>query len=184
MQTNFEDAVRKYAEEQKKSAAENPVDLDERKTWWQQQVSQLFDEIHDWLKQLIKSETVGFSKENVSLTEETLGRYEIESCVISLQQQKLTFKPVGSVIVGGFGRVDVDGPNGSVMLILCAPDNNGPPEQRRNNAQWFISHPKQRTNLRQFTKEAFEQLFADLFGINGSIRCFSISRKGLSRTRF
>jgi hypothetical protein len=163
MPTNFEDLVRQYADK-KKSAAES-VDWEERKEWWKGRVSLLFDEILNWLKNLVESGTIEFTRGNVSLTEEALGPYEVESCTIILQQEKLTFKPVGSVIIGGFGRIDVDGPNGHVMLILCTPDNNVPPNERRNKAEWFISHPKQRTNLRPFTKEAFEQLFADLFGI-------------------
>jgi len=163
MPTKFEDSVRQYAD-QKKSVAES-VDWKERKEWWQNRVSLLFDEIYDWLKNLIESGTIEFARANVPLKEEALGAYEVESCTVCLQQQKLTFKPVGSIIIGGFGRIDVDGPNGHVMLILCNPDNNTPPNQLRNNATWFISHPKQRTNLRPFTKEAFEQLFADLFGI-------------------
>jgi hypothetical protein len=162
----FEELVRHYADKNK-STTESSVDWQERKTWWQQRVSQLFDEIDGWLKPLIESNTVTFSKKNVSLTEEALGNYEIESCTIGLQQQKLTFKPLGSVIIGGFGRIDVDGPNGSVMLILCTPEKDVPRDQVRDKATWFISHPKKRTDLGPFTKEAFEQLFADLFGIEG-----------------
>jgi hypothetical protein len=166
MPTKFEELVRQYAD-QKKSAAENSVDWEERKKWWQERVSHLFSKIDSWLRPLIDNNIVKFSKENISLTEETLGQYEVESCTISLQQQNLRLKPKASVIIGGFGRIDVDGPNGSAMLILCTPDDNIPRDQLRNRADWFISHPKQRRNLRPLTKEAFEQLFADLFGIDG-----------------
>jgi hypothetical protein len=72
-----------------------------------------------------------------------------------------------SVIIGGFGRIDVGGPNGSAMLVLCPPDDNIPREQHRDRAEWFISHPLRRTILRPLTQATFEQLFADLFGIVG-----------------
>jgi hypothetical protein len=164
MPTTFEELVRQYAD-QKQSAAENPVDWDEQKKWWQERVSLLFSEISGWLNPLISSNIVTFSKANISLTEELLGQYEIESCTIRLKQQTLRFIPKASMIIGGFGRIDVDGPNGSAMLVLYTQDDTIPRDKRRDRAEWFISHPQHRTTLRPLTKAAFEQLFTDLFGI-------------------
>ena len=144
MPTKFEELVRHYADKNK-SAAESPVDWEERKTWWQQRVSQLFDQIYGWLKPLIDSDTITFSKQHVPLTEEALGTYEVESCTIGLQKQKLTFKPLGSVIIGGFGRIDVDGPNGNVMLILSTPDKDIPREQLRDKSN-MVHFPSKETH--------------------------------------
>lgn len=108
-----------------------------------------------------------FTRPMVSRAEETLGTYDVPSGLIQLGQEKLRLLPVASVIVGGFGRVDIDGPNGSVMFILSAPDQNVPRDQLRSSSAWFVSHPKQRRELRRLTKETFEQVFADLFGIVG-----------------
>jgi len=165
--SKFEEQVKKHVESLKKLGTENAADWDERRRWWQQKVTQLLDIIDKWLGPLIQDKTVTFTRSTDSITEEALGEYEVQSGLVQLGTKQLHLRPVASVIIGGFGRIDVDGPNGSVMFILSAPDPHAPRHLLRDSAAWFISHPKQRRELRPLTKETFEQLFTDLFGIDG-----------------
>jgi len=163
--STFEKTVQRYAAEQQKR--ENAVNWAERKTWWQGKVTELLTQIEGWLDPLIKSKSVNFIRSTISINEESLGSYEVESGVIQLGRAMLRVKPVGSVIIGGFGRVDVEGPREAVMLILCTPEIAVPDEHRRENAKWYISRPNLRRELRPLTQANFEQIFTDLFGIEG-----------------
>lgn len=163
----FEDLVKRYADETPQRIASEAVGWEERKVWWQGKVVALLDEIEVWLAPLIQSGAIVFNRLPVKLNEETLGSYEIESAKIQLGGQTLQFRPVGSVIVGAFGRIDVVGPVGEVMLVLCPPDETATGDQRRASSVWFISHPQRRSALMPLNRGSFEQLFTDLFGIDG-----------------
>jgi len=179
--SEFEDLVRKYAERQKQIADGNTVDWENRRRWWQARASQLFDQIGEWLAPLIQAGSVSFERPKVPLHEDDLGAYEIESGIIRLGPDKIVLKPVGSVIVGGFGRIDVEGPNTRAMLLLTFVDPTIPPTERRAKASWFVVYPllsnfnlnvtsqrlrPQRRELRPLTKEVFQELFTAAFGIS------------------
>ena len=174
--SKFQEVVQRHVNEQKKRESENVVDWDERKRWWQLRVSKLLDQVDEWLAPLISSNTIIFTRPTIACTEETLGTYSIESGLIQLGRDSLKLKPVASVILGGFGRVDVDGPNGRAMFILSSKDSDIPRDQLhdrtkrdqlRDSTEWFISHPSERTKLRPLTQDSFENLFSDLLGIDG-----------------
>ncbi|MGO8955196.1 MAG: hypothetical protein ACLPWS_10355 [Rhodomicrobium sp.] len=160
--SNFEELVRQRAKQQKS----NGVDWEERKNWWQVRMRLLLDEVEQWLDPLIKDQTIEFTRLNIPRSEDLLGVYQIASGLIKLGNEKLELQPVGSVIVGGFGRVDAKGPNGTAMLLLCAPDPSIAKDKLRDSAEWFIATPQRPTQLQPLTKDNFEQTFADLFGLD------------------
>ncbi len=169
----FEDVVREYAEQQQKEQADAPTLRQARLSWWQEHVGKLLDEVERWLSPLIKSGSVKFERGTVNLEEENIGRYEIVSGVIKLGPKSLTLNPLGTIIVGAYGRVDVTGPSGTAMLLLLGPGGLAAPEEQKAHARWFISHPmwsaqlprSERHKLRPLTQETFQDLFTSLFGI-------------------
>jgi len=171
VKSTFEDLVRQRAAELKQQADSNRVDWNERKVWWVSKVEQLLDTVQrDWLRKLIDSGTLQFTKRNIRCSEEVLGEYEIACAKISLGGQELELQPKATVIVGGFGRIDAKGPNGSVMLLLCAPDTKAvAPDKLRDSAEWYVTGRgligSVISPLQPLNKASFEQLFADLFGI-------------------
>jgi hypothetical protein len=170
----FEKLVQQFAERQQKVNAEDTVDWEEMKHWWVQTVHGLFNQIDGWLHSLIQSGSVKSTRKTTKLIEEDLGAYDIESLEIQLASRKLTFEPVGTMLIGAFGRIEVSGPNGKAVLLLLNPDDKIPPKDRRAHVSWFITHPapnfrpstRTRPELRPLTQDSFQQLFTDLFGIN------------------
>jgi len=57
-----------------------------------------------------------------TITEESLGTYDAPGLMVQIGTGRVTFTPIGSVVIGGYGRVDVDGPRGSVKLIAVDAD--------------------------------------------------------------
>jgi hypothetical protein len=160
--SSFEELVRQHAKQQKG----NLIDWEERKRWWQKRMKSLLNEIEQWLDPLIKDKTIEFTRPKVRRSEDLLGAYQIESGLIKLGNEKLELQPIGSVIVGGFGRVDAKGPNRTAMLLLCAPDPAIAKDKLRDSAEWFMANPQKPTQLEPLTKDNFEQTFADLFGLD------------------
>lgn len=166
MTNDFESSVKRYIEEIKAQDSKNTVDWDERRTWWQNKVIDLFHQFQTWLQPLIDSGTLQLDISSMKLTEEMLGTYDVQIASIVLGAENLKFTPVGSIIIGGFGRIDVEGPNGLAMLILTSDVSTGTSQERRNPSQWYIAHPRDPRNLLLLTQESFQQIFSDLFGIS------------------
>ena len=171
---DFEKLVQRFAERQQKDDAENVVDWNEMKRWWVGTVHGLFDQIDGWLHSLIQSGSVQSIRKTTQLTEEDLGRYDVESLELVLASRKLTFEPIGTMLIGAFGRIEVSGPNGKAVLLLLNTDSKVPHKEKRAHVAWFIAHPapnlrslpKTRPELRSLTQDSFQQLFTDLFGID------------------
>ena len=159
----FEQMVRKHAIERANSS--KSIDWDGTRTRWVSRVSDLLNKIEAWLKPLIDSQTIEFTRKIVTLKEQALGEYEVESCVIQLGDEKLTLNPIGAIILSAYGRIDMDGPNGSVMLLLADPEMDLPMDQREKAPIWYVSHPKYRSQVERLTPDVFERVFADLFAI-------------------
>jgi hypothetical protein len=94
--------------EQKKTS--QSVDWSKRREKWLKELNELFKFIREALL------NAKFPQDHITTTthtlrEETLGQYEAPGLVVRLPAGgSVTFTPVGSVIIGGYGRVDVTGP--------------------------------------------------------------------------
>jgi hypothetical protein len=163
--TNFDEIVKKHAESLAKIEYENEARTDQRKQWWQDRVVSLIDEIGNWLDVLITANVIKLTRPYVSISEEKLGTYDIQSGLVQLGKEKLIFRPVGTMIQGGVGRIDVEGSSGKAMLILRHSNEKVPSDDFRTSSTWFVTNSSDRSKLTPFTREAFETLFVDLMGI-------------------
>ncbi len=176
---DFEKLVQQFAEAEAASA----VNWDEIRDRWIQQVRELFDQIEVWLSPLIVGGTVQVSRPPRILMEEDLGTYTVQSLLLQLASRKLVLEPIGTMLIGAFGRIEATGPNGTAVLLLLNTDKTLPPQDRWQSVSWFISYPSSqflprprpiggqslppisRSESRPLTQDSFQQLFADLFGI-------------------
>lgn len=54
----------------------------------------------------------------VWISEEQTGKYEAPQIEISVGQASVKLKPIGTFLIGAFGRVDMEGPRGICRLML------------------------------------------------------------------
>jgi hypothetical protein len=62
----------------------------------------------------------------MELNEENIGIYRARSLVIKIGRQEVDFKPVGTLLIGMKGRVDIYGPAGVARLVLVNSKADGP----------------------------------------------------------
>lgn len=157
---NFEDLVRNRV----RTGGEQ-FDWEPRKAWWVSSVEGLMNDIRVWLAPLAQEQLIRFDVQPVDITEERLGHYRTVKGVVTLDGMSLSLSPAGTLIIGGYGRIDVDGPNGTAMLILAdegaKPDIERPWEQ----AKWYVTRPVSRSQLAAVNEASFKQLLADLYGL-------------------
>lgn len=162
--STLESLVRRHAE-QLQLESQDGVDWAERTRWWQTKVNELLEDIQRWLNPLIAIGLVKFEKARLFLTEQYLGTYEVDVAIVSIQTERLEIKPVATIILGGYGRVDISGPRGKVLLILADADVQAGSSTSRESAVWYLTALRNRRSMERLDQAKFEKVFADLFGI-------------------
>lgn len=155
--------MRQNAELLRKRDEENPVDWGARRTWWVGKVEKLYDEASQWLSPLLMAGEIAFEFEQLELAEEYVGKYTARKLTIASGLRKFSMTPVATVIVGGSGLIDVDGPKGRAKLVLATPDE-APAESYLETAVWHVTAPNHQIALKRLTEEEFLILFAELMG--------------------
>lgn len=162
--------LKKFIESQnEKAKAASSVDWGKRKEKWLDSLKEVFAQISEWLQQ------AGLSQESIvsgsrELNEETLGRYDAPTLSVNLPgETTIDFIPVGSVIIGGYGRVDVTARRGLQKLYLIAVDldeKSRAPETRSYEREWVwrIFEPGNPRKSIEFDQKGLTELLTRLSG--------------------
>lgn len=118
-------------QKEKARTAQNPLDWRVRKEKWLAELEKLLTAIETWLLAagVRTDEMQRFSQE---INEETLGRYTANGLRVRIGAAVVTFRPIGSVLIGAYGRIDVTSDLPStprVKLIADVIDVGNPYEQ-------------------------------------------------------
>jgi hypothetical protein len=85
---------------------------------WKRYLKLLYDKITDWMQDYISKGIVRLNFKDKKIYEEFAGEYDIQALDLSLSGKTISFDPIGTLLVGAKGRVDVNGKNGKVTLVL------------------------------------------------------------------
>ena len=114
---------KEYLEVRKKNDTvkeEKKVDWQSRKIKWLSSVENLYETVDNIIVKNFKESgfKVTANKEKIRLYEEYIGSYEIDNYIIEANNILIKFFPVGTIIIGAFGRVNMLLPNDTVKLVL------------------------------------------------------------------
>ena len=109
----FEEFLKKKKKENGKK-----IDWDNRKKLWLKSLEILFNDIDKWLSPHIKKGEVEILKSTITIREEHIGEYETQKIQINIGNGFIYVKPVGTIVLGAYGRVDLYGTKGDRILIL------------------------------------------------------------------
>ncbi len=116
-----------------KSYVDAEIDWDQRRQVWKLAVEDLFTKIEsDWLNDY--QDDIEISNNTLTISEPGLGTFVIGDLSLQIGNLKYYFKPIGSNIIGGQGRIDVFGPRRKALLIKVKLDSE----------EWRIVQPHKR----------------------------------------
>ncbi len=126
------------------------VQREERKERFIKEVQGLFGQIKGWLHELAKDGPVFYRERPISIYEEGIGEYQISEMLVDVADRLVIFKPIGTMVYGAFGRVDILGFS-QVYLIM------------REWGKWQLSHREYisggvKPSLTHLTEEAFKEM--------------------------
>lgn len=124
----FEDFVNKESQKDYKT-----INWEEKLDRWKTNIDDLLSKIKSWLKDYTESGKISIETKEIEIFEEAIGRYTVPSLLINISGNVVNVKPIGTVMIGTIGRVDVIGKSASQKIILADKNATSP------KIQTFIS---------------------------------------------
>jgi hypothetical protein len=100
---------------------------------WYDYLDLLYKKLDEFMERYVKAKTASLEYDTITLTEDFSGSYPIRRMVLKIGRSTITFTPIGTMLIGSKGRVDVQGPRGGARLILVNKE---------------VSHARQLVNVR------------------------------------
>jgi hypothetical protein len=85
---------------------------------WLKSLDELYDRLSGYLSTYIQSGQIDISYREVELNEDNLGTYSARQMIVRIGRQEIRLSPVGTLLIGAKGRVDIAGPVGRARLVL------------------------------------------------------------------
>jgi hypothetical protein len=115
-----------FVKRQQQSAASTEADWSRELKDWLRHLSELYGRIEELLQDYIKSGTIAVSYREIPMNEENIGSYTARQMTLKIGPQEISLKPVGTLLIGTKGRVDVAGPSGRTRFLLVNKDASRP----------------------------------------------------------
>ena len=174
---SFDDFVNQQAD----SSAQEEIDWAAQLQEWKDYLNEFYSKIEGFLKPYIDSNKLILKKNLIRLEEEYIGTYTVHNLEIKLGDKKITLTPIGTLLIGAKGRIDMEGPRGKVRFVLVAKkatepqikvriknDNEGLQDDSLPNNfdwSWKIATPPPRISYIEFEKESFQAALMEV--VNG-----------------
>ncbi|MCP4696107.1 MAG: hypothetical protein GY862_04560 [Gammaproteobacteria bacterium] len=101
-----------------KEQSELVQDYQKDKNEWLAYIQSFYDQILVWLSPLIERNKIKYEYKPIKINEEYLGDYEANALSLRLASQEVVLEPIGGIIIGVKGRIDMRGSQGTVKLLL------------------------------------------------------------------
>lgn len=121
---SLEEILQKKKEKKEKDT--EFIDWNREKESWINAVEKLYHHIEKWLKVYKDKELLDFQYDNIDLEEEDIGKYQIRQMRIKLPDEEVKLTPLGTMLIGAFGRIDLESNSRTIPLILIDKDIDHP----------------------------------------------------------
>lgn len=95
-----------FLKEKQKEAEASAFDREERINLFRQRIEDFYRQLKDdWLKDYFDTMHPVFK--DITINEELLGAYTVRMLTLNVGHEKIDFKPIGTMLIGSPGRIDV-----------------------------------------------------------------------------
>lgn len=112
--SDLNDFLQKKLEEKTKKE----FNAEEEKKKWINSVNEILSNIKSWLDEPVKNKLVEVTDEEIEINEELLGKYKIKSLIIRSLWDTIYIRPIGRMILGAIGRIDILSTKGKYSILL------------------------------------------------------------------
>jgi hypothetical protein len=102
------------------------VDWAKEREDWLRRLRELYEQIESFLEQYARTGEITLTYREIELNEENIGSYRARQMILKIGRQEITMTPVGTLLIGAKGRVEIAGPAGRTRLLLVDSEASGP----------------------------------------------------------
>lgn len=113
--TEFDKFVQRQQVAQSEAASFDPKQQIQE---WRHYLDLLYKQIKEYMASYVAERVARIILDDIELNEEFSGPYTVPQMRLEIGRSVVTFKPIGTMLIGSKGRVDVQGPRGSARLGL------------------------------------------------------------------
>jgi hypothetical protein len=112
--------------QQEAAAGVASVDWDGERKEWLDYLNKLYKKVESLLHKYVSAGQIQLGYRTVELNEENIGSYVAKQMVLKIGPKSVILEPIGTLLVGSKGRVDILGPAGKAQLLLVDSKASGP----------------------------------------------------------
>ena len=116
----FDDFVKQRTARARQRAEE--FNREETLATWRRELDVLYTAMEGYLNSYIDSGEIEIERRPVQISEEYLGTYEADALALSIGNDEVVANPVGTLLIGSSGRVDLSGPRKTLRVVLLEKD--------------------------------------------------------------
>jgi hypothetical protein len=113
---DFDEFVRRQQSAVSVAAVE--INWEKERDEWLGHLNRLYSKIESFLSKYVSSGQIRYEYRSIELNEENIGSYAAKQMVLRIGRQEVDIVPIGTLLIGSKGRVDVSGPAGKAQLLL------------------------------------------------------------------
>ena len=163
----FEEYIAARAE----APAESAIDWDARRDEWLRRLDEFYGRVEGYLQPYVERGAVCMDFAQRPMREEHVGAYDARALEIRIGPDTICLDPIGTELIGAWGRVDMVGPKGSARFVLVPEtlsepkveawilqDGETPPPEREleiDETTWKIATPPPRVLYEEFNDDSF-----------------------------
>ena len=142
----FEDFLKK------KKAEDQKVDWVDRKNKWIKSVNAFYNDVNKWLYPFTtdKESILKIVPKDMLIKEPYIGTYNLSQLDIIVGNDIVSLIPQGTLILGGYGRMDMKGPIGEISII------------QKKWGKWKFIDKLTKEELWDANEETFKSVIQDL----------------------
>lgn len=160
-----------FVNRQATRAKEEPFERKKELAQWKDYLNKFYSVVEGFLQKYVDEKKVLLNYKSQSMDEEFIGPYEVKNLTVLIGAAQIQFKPIGTMLIGAKGRVDMTGPRGIVKFLLVDKDSSMPrvsvrvwikgtePPQKLpvNKVEWTwkISTPPPKIEYMELREETF-----------------------------
>lgn len=136
------DTFKQFVDQKVSEVSGDSVNWEDEKDFWIKQLNMLSVKVSGWLAPYTKDGSVTLKTDYLTLEEENIGRYAAPMPVIKIGNSVVTLEPIGTLLIGARGRVDMKGPKGVARLVIVPKDSTKPRVQVQVGSPNMSATPK------------------------------------------
>lgn len=100
------------------------IDWNKEKDCFIKEIENFYSQVNEFVEPY--KEKIRIHNEDYTINEDYLGSYQTIKMILHIKNNDIVFTPIGTNLIGAWGRIDMEGKNGVVKFVLVPKNSSSP----------------------------------------------------------